>query len=728
MSSKVRIGIIAMLITAIALAFSGCSFPTVNNGSGGSSGNNTIGGGGFILYPDNKRGEDSKQDIGKDGVDISACYENLLGIKVAYDGTAHTAEILQDEKFDATYNRVSEYLKTNATLNPTAFVKSNAELGVDETYISRTVWIYNFVNQYRALARLILADLSKNYGLGIDEGLVINNNLYGSVEYSAYTISDNGDYTSNKNAINANVTVTTTTLTAENPFAGKGTAEFNGVDFNTATTIDFETSTPVPSKAYPFLCNLNSSGVAFVVTMDNPYYDPTNIVNQPTIDDGTGTQIANPDYIANHILSMQKVSFVGSVNTDGTVTYTIGTGTISAPTANEFLTQYVDKFTNYLALKLLETHTFAQTTFDGTPDDVDEIALFEHYENWLTYHGKLGFDEKFYDSNNLEYDTVEMFAQTVEKYIVGDDVLTADEYAGEYSKDIKNAVKQSVFDSITAKMSKNTDNFEFDNDNGATYFKTVYCIEYKDYSTKELFNLKDKDSDENAESANSVRAQNVSAQNVGDCDITVDVGDDDILVLPQENYYSIVIMFKQGADPCIMQGIVTVFWAKNNDINIAMGYRYVLEGKNKIFADVDYSVEPPETEDENERIQNEFTGTVTKYDGEQLTLEVSDKNSFSVEDYNTPDINTIKNKEITLTNFTNNFVATTATMQNVSNIAYAFDAEHNYYYYAESSADCDFVELTLRASLTDNATDADTLPYSLVFLEAIIDSTADTTE
>ncbi len=734
MSSKVRIGIIAMLITAIAVVFSGCSLPTLSGGGSTSSGNNTIGGGGFILYPDGKRTEDSKQDIGKDGVDLSAAYENLLGIKVAYDGSAHTAETLKDEKFEATYNRVSEHLKTNTTLDPAEFVKANAELGVSETYISRTMWIYNYINQYRALARLILADLSKNYGLGIDDGLVLNNNLYGSIEYNALAITDDGNYTSNKNIINANVTETTTTLTAENPFVGRGEAVFDNsgtyVDFNTATTVDFEMPNPVPSKAYSFLCNLNSSNATFVFTINNPYYDPSNIVNQPTkIDEETGDQVANPDYIENHILSMQTISFVGSINADGSVTYTIGEGALTEPTANEFLTQYVDKFANYLALKLLETHIFAQTTFDGNPEEVDDIAFFEHYENWLAYQGKLGFDEKFFDSNNIEYDTVEMFAKVVEKYIVGEDVIAADETAGEYSKDIKNTVKQSVFDSITAKMSKNTDNLVFDNDNGETYFQTVYCVEYKDYSAKELFNLKD--NDKNANNANniasSVRAQNVSANSVGDCDITVDVGDDDILILPEENYYSFVIMLKQGTDPCIMQGLMMLFWQKNNDINIDMGYRYVLEGKNKIFANVDYTIEPPET-DEEEGVKNEFNGKLEKYDGEQLTLDAANKMSFALEDYNTPQIDTIKNREITLSKFANNFAATTATMQNISRIAYSFDTTLNYYYYIESSADCDFVEVTLRATLTDNASETDNLPFSLVFMETVLDSTAESTD
>ncbi len=730
MSSKVKLGIIATLITAIAVMFSGCSFPNI--GSGGNSNTNsntTIGGGGFVLYPDGKRNDDSKQDIGKDGVDISACYENLLGVKVAYDGSAHTVETLQDAKFEATYARISEHLKTNATLDPTEFVKSNAELGVDETYVSRAVWIYNYVNQYRALARLILADISKNYGLGIDNGLVLNNNLYGSVEYDAFTIVENGDYKTNKNAINASVTETTTTLTATNPFVGQGTAVYdNGsvyVDFNTATNISFETATPVPSKAYPFLRNLNDSGVAFVVTMNNPYYDPSNIVNQPTIDDGTGTQIENPQYIAGHILGVSTISFLGSVNTDNSISYEIGTSAISTPTANEFLNQYVDKFANYLALKLLETHTFATTTFDGNPEDVDDIAFFEHYENWLTYQGKLGFDENYFDSNNIEYNTVDMFAEVVEKYIIGENVVVADETAGALSKDIKNTVMQSVFDSITAKMSKNTNNFVFDNDNGETYFQTVYCVEYKDYSTKELFNLKK--SDEKSNSASNVRAQNVSASNVGDCDIKIDIGADDILVLPEENYYSVVLMLKQGTEPCIAQGLMTLFWAKNNDINIEMGYRYVLEGKNKIFANVDYSIEPPEVEGE-EKVKNEFTGKVEKYDGEQLTMDVANKMSFALEDYNTPKIDTIKNKEITLSKFTNNFVATTATMQNIARIAYSFDATLNYYYYTESSTDCDFVEVTLRASLVESAPETDALPFSLVLMEAILDTASETTE
>ena len=722
MSNKIRIGIIAMLISAIAITFSGCSLPSLSGG-GGNSGGNTIGGGGLVIYPDGKRGEDSKQDIGKDGVDISACYDNLLGIKVSYDGSAHTVETLKDSKFQVTYDRVSEYLKTNQNIVVADFVKNNAELNVDETYISRVVFIYNYVNQYRALARLILADLAKNYGLGIDDGLILNNNLYGNVAYNAYEIPDNGDYKTNKNAINASVTETTTSIRAINPFKSCGEAVYDKdgtyVDFNSADTIEFATDTPVPSVAYPFLRNLNDTGAAFVITMNNPYYDRDNIVNQLTIiDEETGETVANPQYIEGHILGMSTISFIGSLNTDGSVSYEIGTGAIALPTANDFLNQYVDKYANYLALKLLEAHTFAETLFDGNAEDVDETAFFEHYENWLNTQGKLGFEEKFFDSNNIEYDAAESFAAVVEKYIVGENVIAADETATEYTKDLKNTVKQSVLDSIIAKMSKNDDVFVFDADNGETYFKTVYCVEYKDYSTEELFNIKKSDS----EQASSVRAQN-AASNADDCDITVDVGDDDILVLPEENYYSIVVMLKQGADPCLMQGMMTLFWAKNNNLDLAMGYRYVLEGKNKIYADVDYSLEPPEVEGE-ESVKNEFTGKLEKYDGEQLTMDAANKMAFALEDYNTPKIDTVKNKEITLSKFTNNFGAASATMQNISRIAYAYDAEMKYYYFVESSTDCDYVEIALRATLCEDAVDIDTLPFSIVIMETIIDSTA----
>ena len=729
MSSKIRIGIIAMLISAIAVVFSGCSLPNLSSGGGNAGGNNTIGGGGLVIYPDGKHNEDSKQDIGKDGIDISACYDNLLGIKVAYDGSAHTVETLKDSKFQATYARVSDYLKSHSTLVATDFVKNNAELSVDETYISRVVFIYNYVNQYRALARLILADLAKNYGLGINDGLILNNNLYGNVAYSAYEIADNGDYKTNKNAINASVTATTTTFVVENTFRTRGEAIFDKdgayVDFNSANTIEFTTPTPVPSEAYPFLRNLNDSGTAFVITIDNPYYDSSNIVNQITTTDDAGNTINNPQYIEGHILGMSTISFVGSLNADGNVSYSIGTGTTTLPSADEFLNHYVDRFANYLALKLLEAHTFAGTLFDGNPEDVDETIFFDYYENWLSTRGKLGFDEKFYDSNNIEYDTVETFAEIVEKCIVGEDVIAVDDTATEYGRDIKNTVKQSVFDSITAKMSKNGDNYVFDSENGTTYFQTIYCIEYKDYSTEELFNIKGSDTNNtnDTNNANNVRAQNATANNVGDCDITVDVGDDDILVLPEENYYSIVVMLKQGADPCLMQGMMTLFWAKNNNLDLAMGYRYVIEGKNKIYADVDYSLEPPEVEGE-ESVKNEFTGQLEKYDGENLTMDVANKITFALEDYNTPKIDTIKNKEITLSKFTNNFVATNATMQNISRIAYAYDSEMKYYYYVESSSDCDFVELALRATLCEDANDTDTLPFSIVIMETIIDSTA----
>ena len=728
MRSKIKLAIITMLIISIAVAFSGCSLSDFGSSKEGSdSGVPTIDGG-IVVYPNGDRVGGSKFDDDEDIIDTTSYYDSLLGVKVAYDGSANSLELMQDAKFEAVYSRVSEYLETNATIDFAKFIESNTELGVDETYISRVVWLYNYANQYRTLAHLILTDLVKNYGLGIENDYVLNNNLYGSIKYSAFTITDNGDYKSHKNAINANVTATTNEIYVENPYYLLGTAVYKyqdgtEIDFNTMTTIDFELTTLVPSEVYSFLCNLNNSNPTFTFTIDNPYYDPNNIVNQKKIDDGsdTGTKIDNPEYIPNHIFSMKEISFVGNVQMDGSVKYTIGTSEITTMSTSEFLNQYLQNYSNYLALKLLEAHTFAETTYSESPELVDDNAFLTHYENWLNYQGKLGFEENFYDAKNAEYNTVEKFAEVVEKYIVGTSIIEKDENAGEYSKDIKNTVKQSVLDSINAKISKNTDNFVLDADNGTIYFQEVHCIEYKDYSAKELFNIKD----DQAQASN-ISARNISANSVGDCDIQLDIGDDESLVLPEENYYSVVVMLKQGTSASTMQELLTLFWAKNNDINISMGYRYVLEGKNKIFADVDYSITPTSSESEDSVI-NEFTGKVEKYTEQEFTTDFANKNSFSLEDYNTPQINTLKNKEVTLSKFTNNFVAINAIMQNISSIAYAFDSQLNYYYYTESSTDCDYVEALFRASLPDTASEADTLTYSLAFLDIVLESTTDET-
>lgn len=711
-SKRIRTTLITVLLALTMIIFSGCTYPSASGGNAGTKPNI-----GITIYPDGQKPEDSKQDIGKDGVDMSEVYKNLLGIKVSYDASAHTLETLNDVQFEATYSRVSTALQNTATFDPETFVSENAELGVNATYVSRVVWIYNYINQYRALATMILTDLAKNYGLGLGSDLVINNGLYGSVSYTEYTIPDDADYKTDKNAINIGVTAITDSVTVANPFYGLGEATYsNGgitVDFNTTQNLTLQPATALPSVGYSFLLNLNADDNSFAVEITNPYYDPDNIVNKPIIyDASTNTNVVNPNYIDDHILGKEKLVFVGTISADGTITYAIGTETRQALTANEFVMQYTEKYTDYLALKLLEAHTLTTDKFLGAPNEVAENNFFAHYSEWLTLHNKLGFESVFYSSNNEEYVVADVFAEVVTEFVVGESVLNLDENAGDYKRDIENTVKQLVLDSITAKMSKNADNFVIDNDNGETYFKTVYCIEYRDYSSAELFGV----SATEEETASSVRAQNVSASNVGDCEITVDTGDDDTLILPEENYYSIVIMINEGASPCVMSGIITLFWAKNNDIYIDMAYRYVIAGSNKIYANVDYSV-MPEQEDEEELICNEFTGLVEKYEGEELTMEMADKSSFSIEDYNTPNIDTIKNKEITLSKFTNNFVASYAKVQNVSLVAYEYDSDLNYYYFGERSENCDYVELGLRAYLDENASTTDTLPFSTSIVE-----------
>ena len=202
--------------------------------------------------------ESNEDLVEEDGVvDESQLYEFLDGIKFAYDGKSHKLDVLNDAKFDAVYNRVSTYLEDNVTIDSQKFIESNAELGVDATYISRVVWLYNYINEYKTLARMILTNLSKVYGYGIGDNYIQQNNLYGNLYYLPYEIEDNGDFTSYKNAINAGVYEVSPTLIALNPYFGMGDAVFdNGesyIDFNNSEYIDFDLGVDVPSKVYSFI-------------------------------------------------------------------------------------------------------------------------------------------------------------------------------------------------------------------------------------------------------------------------------------------------------------------------------------------------------------------------------------------------------------------------------------------------------------------------------------------
>ncbi len=708
--------LIALLLT-IALAFSGCTLPAGSSNPPSSPRPGVT----VPIYPDGKPTEDSKQNIGEEGVDMSEAYINLLGLKVSYDGSAHTAETLSDSKFAATYSRVAAAIQTTPALDPAEFAATNSELGVSATYISRVLWLYNYINQYRALASLILTELSQTYGLGLNAGYTLNNDLYGKVAYNETPVTE-----TNKNVINMNVTETTTSITVENPYRGLGDATYtNGsttVDFNLATTLTFATPTAQPSKAYPFALNLGATYAGTVVSLTNPYYDPSNIVNQPTtLDPDTGSSVPNPLYNPNHILGKQTISLVGTLSDSGVVNYELGTTTVPTLTPNTYAYLYNEMYSSYLGLKLLEAHTLATDKFIGAANEVTTDSFFAHYADWQALHNKLGFDATFYSLNQEPYVLADTFSTIVLDCVIGQTALQADASAGALSKNIENTVKQIVAKCLTAKMSKSGDNFTFDTTNGETYFKTVYCVEYRDYSPDELFGL---NSDE--ETAGSVQAKSAStttntprANSVGDCDVTVEGGADTMLILPEENYYSVVIMVKEGAEPCIMQGIITLFWAKNNNIWIDMAYRYVLQGADKIFAPIDYSLKP-EVEEGEAAITNEFSGLVEKFEGEELTMDMADKCSIAVEDYNTPKIDTVKNKEITLTKFTNNHATTYSQVQNIASVVYQYNSELNHYYYDETSDACDYVELNFRTYLNEAAAETDTLPYCLSIMELVL--------
>lgn len=688
MGAKFKTIILTVLITFVGFMFSGCDTWSSNYSNtqppitSGTHPKDTTKDPNF-----DESNEDLVKDEGK--VDESALYDFLAGIKFAYDGTQHKLDTIASPRFQATYAKVDNYLKTHQTIDCKAFATENNELQVDATFVSRTVWVYNYVNQYRALANIILTKYAQVYGYGIADGYSISNNLYGTLNFETNSVEVDENFVGNKGAINAGVYQTTNTFETDNPYYGLGEATFGGVNFNDVSVISFDLGKAVPSKAYKFALNLSTDDAQFVMTAVNPYYDPSNIVNQPTIpdpDDSTQT-IANPNYIPNHILGKSELSFVGIMDASGSISYTLATGSVTVPEANEFASAYAEKFSDYLALRLLEAHLQASNTYDGEYNNVYLGNFLSHYDAWTQQVNKFGFDEQARTADGTAFTLADAVLDAVATYVVGLDTLDADDSAGAYSRDLRNMTAQIVADSLSAKTTKSEDgSFYFDSENGTPYFVTVYNIEYKDYSTEELFGVA------NAEDTPSESAR---AGEGGDSAGDASAEEDDIRFFADEVIYSAVIMLKPDYEPVVMQSICLLMLAPYCDVDVELAFRYVKNGEQIINSKIDYSIKNEATDDDEYVINNEFEGHLEKYDGQELTMEFADKCIFALEDYNTPGIDKLKNKEVLLEAFKNNLASdfASALFASDGDARYAYDAEKGTYYYNDVATGCDYVEL-----------------------------------
>ena len=687
MGIKFKVIIMSLICTLTATLFSGCDTWSFDN----TATPPPITTGTVVTDKENDPNfKPSDEDlVGEDGkVDDSQMYDFLDGIKFSYDGKQYKLNTLNDTNFEVTYSRVATYLSQNNTIDCIEFAKNNSELNVDATYISRVVWLYNYVNQYKTLASMILTKLSENYAFGL-ENFSLNNSLYGVLNYENNEIEDNGDYKTNLNAMNCGVYEVGNSVSIPNAYAGQGEAIFDDgniyVDFNTQSNIDFEFATAIPTKAYFFALNQKIGEYNFVMTIENPYYDSDNIVNKTTIpnpnyddtDPNSPETIANPDYIENHILGLSELTIVGKVDDYGEIAYELGTTQIDNPNPTDFTNQYIQSYANYLALKLLEAHLFIDE-YVGQPNEVNDAYFFEHYETWSQNVGYFGFDEIIFDEDENEYSLIELFADCVKNYVIGEFALEEDANAGEFSRDLENNITQIVTDCINAKVVGEENAFSFDAENGQPYFVKVYNIEWKDYSAEELFDIVT-DEEESGE-AQSNEEENSEPE-------------DKFEFFTDEIVYSVVFMLKEEYEPVVMQSLLLMLLAPDNDLNVEMNFRYIKNGESKIDEKIDYSLMPPE-EDEYQ-IKNTFTGILTKYDGGELTMENTEDDIFALEDYNIPKLNTIKNQEILIEKFVNNLKSSVNNSLNASlgNLRYDFDSEKNMFYYNEKSTDCDFVEL-----------------------------------
>lgn len=688
MSLKIKVILLSLICTLTISLFAGCDTWSHTDSSTKVPFTNPI-------NPVDKSKDDnfnpSNEDlVGDSLLDVSTLYDCLGGFKIAYDGTENKLEILNDANFEVTYSRIKELAVENNNIDCKRFVETNSDLGVTEDYVSRVVWILNYVNQYQSLASMILTEIAKNYGFGLDF-FTLNNALYGKVNYDSYSIASNG-YETNKNAINLGVYEVVQSVTLKNPNFGDGSAIFDDgnsqIDINNEEYLQINLDFDIPTKAYAFALNLKQQMVAFKFTILNPYFDQNNLVNQPLIDNPnydendpeSPQQIDNPNYIADHLFSKENLTFVGQVGENDVVSYDLGATDVILPTADDFASDYVQNYANYLGLKLLQTHLQTSNIVNLIPELVTDFDYVDLYAEWSEKIGSLGFSETIVDESDNQMLLCDVFTNCVLENVIGEDVLNLNSQQTDFARDFESTVENIVANCVSAKVTETESNLVFDSINGKVYFPKVYNIEWKDYTAEELFKT-----DANGET----------------------------MSLPEERIYSLVFMLKEGYEPTVFQAIMLMMLAPNEALKIDLNFRYIKNGEEKINDFVDYTLQPPL----ESGLVNTFDGNIEKYDGQEITLEYADAHCFAIEDYNTPKLNTIKNQELIIEKFANNLPSNFCASLNSTfgDSRFAYDESKEIFFYNEIN-DCDFVEIGFK--ITSEA-ESPTLKLNLTLMDVL---------
>ena len=224
-----------LLFVLTTVLFSGCSGITYNP-PGGNVPDNRLPGISTGIVPGNSGntgGVNLPPPPEYDGFDESELYDYLYGIKVAYDSTNYYSSVAQSSYIKTMLVNLDQMLENGyGTFNASNYMATYPSESYTKTDVTRAVWIYNLIDQYELLAKLILTDLYGTYGLGYADKLNVKSTFYPTLN-----LLGKNPTTENLNIINFTKTATVNTLTFANPNFG---TEYDYADVETIT-INLET-------------------------------------------------------------------------------------------------------------------------------------------------------------------------------------------------------------------------------------------------------------------------------------------------------------------------------------------------------------------------------------------------------------------------------------------------------------------------------------------------------
>lgn len=668
--AKHSVVILFVLAVITAIFFSGCSIPYSGNSYSGNSGSanssNTGITTGIVSSDSRNRG---KADTGS-APDPSKTFDDkemfpyVAGIKVGYDSspeyaslalalsTASYSEQLFADLIDALSAGYDDF-------DADDFLSFHSNMGLDSTKVYRLIWIYNLIEQYDLLSKLLISDIVGNYGFGYPQSTELNSLIYPIVDLGA-SITPTSDKLGN---IDLTATLNLQSLVLDNP------------NYIAPTDPDYSTSTYAYKDYESFTLDLENSKLV-IDTNEYNVVVPTSVISEfknwainyfdsskAYLEYVNSFSFENPIYDSNNLdstdIASHQVLYINATISNSTLSYQLS---LQAPAevamnSGNYLDTYINENSLYLAYKIFEAVCDVPVAdrFTGTPDQIGIFNFLPLIPTYLSMNGRIGLVEKDFVVSVGDLTFVEKILDILESHFVGfDDAVLSTALQGfitarinQYVVDSQNCVECATSLSTDAKK----------------LFVDSYNIEYVDISLDALYEAED----------NPVTAYG--------------------------NIVSVVFMTDPVlSDTMYFEALCLVFSAKDYDVNLSTYFRFVQDGVEKIFANFDYATARELEED----FASDFDGNIPKLEGE-ADMEYAESTTLNISKESSPNSNVYYNHEMLMNGFTNNNPSNYLRAVNVRNgSVYSYDSSKNCYYYNEVSNSCDYIELALKATNLEN--------------------------